>query len=296
MQKSDNPNFTGFRQPKANYSKLPHQFIGLLPKFKSLAELKCILYLLRHTWGYREYDKSKLISIDEFVHGRKRKDGTRIDAGTGLSEQGVRDGLETAMANGYILCHIDDSDKGRIKKFYKLNTATVKGVDSGVQSLDPQTIDLPPNDLDPNPQNSLPRTEKETKERNYKKNTSARLRDHSDEQMETRAITDLIQVFADVNKVAGNPYKKTGYRSSAKGLHDKGITPDELRAFLVEQKQGWAKNRAVTWTNVETNILTWKENKNPPPAAPIQYTPPANFNPMPAPIVIPAYEREESHD
>lgn len=174
-QKSDDPLFRGFRQPKANYSKLPHQFVAMLPQFKSLAELKVIIYLLRHTWGYREYEKSKLISIDEFVNGRKRKNGERMDGGTGLSEQGVRDGLETAISNGYILCQVDDSDKGRVKKFYKLNTAKPNAVGSGVQSLDPQSFDLPPQTLDPTTHKrgtkSVPRTEKETKERNSKKET-----------------------------------------------------------------------------------------------------------------------------
>lgn len=118
----------------------------------------------------------------------------------------------------------------------------------------------------------------------------------SPESLKVRAVNDLILAYADVNKVAGNPYNKTGYRSSAEGLHDKGVTSDELRAFLAEQKATWAKNRHVSWTNIENNILTWKENHKPRPAVPVAMPLPASFDAMPAPVVIPAYGKEQPHD
>lgn len=171
-QKADDPNFRGFRQPKANYSKLPHQFISLLPEINSLAEMKVLLYLLRHTWGFKEYGTKKRITIDEFVHGRKRSDGNRYDAGTGLSEQGVRDGLAKALAHKFIVMDVDDRDKARVKKFYGLNIARAKDLEAGVQTLDPQTFEVEVKSLDPNPQNFVPRSEKETLERNLKKETN----------------------------------------------------------------------------------------------------------------------------
>ena len=33
--------------------------------------------MTRHTWGYREYGLKKHITLDEFMHGRKRRDGIR---------------------------------------------------------------------------------------------------------------------------------------------------------------------------------------------------------------------------
>lgn len=163
MQKSTSSSFKGFKQPEQNYSKLPHEFIDLLPDITALTEIKVLVYLLRHTWGYSEYDTLKRITIDEFVSGRKRKDGTRIDAGTGLSEQGVRDGIKKALDHEYITVEVDDSDKARVKKFYGLNILGlgVQDLESGVQNLDPD------------PPNSIPRTEKETIERNYKKQEAA---------------------------------------------------------------------------------------------------------------------------
>lgn len=141
--------FQGFVQPKQNWSRLPHQLINSLPLFDSKAEIVVVLYILRHTWGYR--DKRKRITLDEFEHGRKRKDGTRIDKGVGMTKPSVVSGLKSAHKHGFITIETDDSDKGRVKKFYSLaNHAVLKS-------------------LTPDGKETLHRTEKETSERNPKK-------------------------------------------------------------------------------------------------------------------------------
>ena len=71
--------FDGFDIPKENWSKLPNALIAALPLFTSASELKVVLYVLRHTWGYQEFDNPKSITLDELAHGRKRKNGTRLD-------------------------------------------------------------------------------------------------------------------------------------------------------------------------------------------------------------------------
>ena len=123
--------FPGFWHPdecQIGYTKLPHELIDLMP-YMSDAELRVILYVLRHTWGYQEIDNElslnkirggKKITIDEFMHGRKRKDGSRMDNGTGLSDRGVKNGLEQAVKHGYLICRVDDTDRARIKKYYSL--------------------------------------------------------------------------------------------------------------------------------------------------------------------------------
>lgn len=120
---SDQPQeFAGFPRPEQNYSKLPHILIDALPLMQSEAEIKCVLYLLRHTWGFSEYDMPKQITLDEFMDGRKRKDGTRLDKGTGLSKPSVIKGLRAAEKHGFITIAIgDDSDGGRVEKLYCLN-------------------------------------------------------------------------------------------------------------------------------------------------------------------------------
>ena len=110
--------FPGFQPPTENWSKLPHEFIDVLAMVETVGELKTILYILRHTWGFQEQQKK--ITMDEFEHGRKRRDGTRMDTGTGLTNPTIRDGLKRAEAHGFIEVEVDDRDLGRVKRFYSL--------------------------------------------------------------------------------------------------------------------------------------------------------------------------------
>lgn len=123
--------FTGFAAALENWSKLPHRFIEALPSIETLGECKVILYVLRHTWGFQEYDdwEAKHITTDEFQHGRKRRDGTRIDNGIGMSAPSIYSGLEKAIAHGFIVKYVDNTDLGRVTHYYRLRMETdVDGV------------------------------------------------------------------------------------------------------------------------------------------------------------------------
>ena len=119
-QSSPDPVFAGFDVPRQNWFKMPNTWTDITAGITSLAELKVIEYVLKHTWGYREYGLTKHITTDEFMRGRRRKDGTRIDRGTGLSKPSVIAGLKNAIAHGYLEELVDDSDRARIKKSYSL--------------------------------------------------------------------------------------------------------------------------------------------------------------------------------
>ena len=123
-------NFKGFERPTENYSKLPHSLIDSLPEMDTVAEIKVVLYLLRNTWGFSEFGRPKRLTTDEFANGRKRKDQSRMDAGTGLSDNSVRAGLVKAVEHGFILVETDETDKARIEKWYCLNM----GDDSNIES------------------------------------------------------------------------------------------------------------------------------------------------------------------
>jgi DNA-binding PadR family transcriptional regulator len=110
--------FDGFPDPRENWSKLPHVLINALPLIETVSELKVILYILRHTWGF--HDDEKRITLDEFAKGRKRRDRSRLDGGTGLTIPSIRDGIKRAVAHGFIVVTTDDRDKARVKKFYSL--------------------------------------------------------------------------------------------------------------------------------------------------------------------------------
>lgn len=116
-------NFVGFDTPRQNWFKMPNDWTNLTSNM-TLSEMKVIEYVIRHTWGWRgDDDKYKLITTDEFMFGRKKQDGTRLDKGTGLSNHSVYIGLKRAVENGFLVVKVDGKDKGRVKKSYKLNMA-----------------------------------------------------------------------------------------------------------------------------------------------------------------------------
>src|SRR5215475_104512 len=71
--------FIGFTQESISdeYFRVPAIFLSLCAMIDNLAELKVVMYIMRHTWGFQEYNAPKRITIDEFVDGRKRADGSR---------------------------------------------------------------------------------------------------------------------------------------------------------------------------------------------------------------------------
>ena len=125
-----------FEYPVQNWTKLPHKLIQMLPDINSMAELKVVLYVLAHTWGYQEYSIPKNITIDEFMHGRKRRDGSRIDNGTGLSKQSVVSGCKSAVTDGFLVCETQGDDAARVKKAYGLNMQESNIHTPGVKDLD----------------------------------------------------------------------------------------------------------------------------------------------------------------
>lgn len=131
--------FDGFSEPnEKNYFPMPQEWAIISTFIDNLAEYKVVEYILRRTWGYHEHEEEKEITTEQFMHGRKRKDGSQIDYGTGLSKQSVITGLKKAEKHHLIRCTVDDSDKARVKKYYSLNLykSDVKDLDTDVNDLD----------------------------------------------------------------------------------------------------------------------------------------------------------------
>src|SRR5438128_9675549 len=124
MNTLSTPMFQGFSKPEANFFQLPNEWTDITARITSLAEMKLVEYVLKHNWGYSEFDMVKKITTDEFMSGRKKKNGERIDTGTGLSKPSVIEGLNSAVKHGLLEEETDDSDRARIKKFYKLKMKT----------------------------------------------------------------------------------------------------------------------------------------------------------------------------
>lgn len=113
-------NWEGLSFPNKDFFKVPNDFIEAMARIDNMPELKVVLYVMRHTWGFQEFDAHKKITTDEFVKGRKLRNGERIDSGTGLSTTGVKQGIARAIKHGFLECEIDNNDLGRIKKSYRL--------------------------------------------------------------------------------------------------------------------------------------------------------------------------------
>jgi hypothetical protein len=183
MPKKPQSNFRGFELPQQNWFRLPNAWTDITCDISSLAELKVVEYVLRHTWGYREFGLAKRISTDEFMRGRRRKDGSRLDRGTGLAKQSVIDGLRKAVVHGYLLEDVDRSDKGRVKKYYSLRmnraaTAARSESDDSPSGLRPygsgqnpdpgvQNPDRGVKNLDTRGLDASPRSEKHTSVRHH---------------------------------------------------------------------------------------------------------------------------------
>lgn len=106
------------------FTPFPNAWFDIIMQIDNVAELKVVLYVARHTWGYQDRDgereRSKKIALDEFAHGRKRRNGSRIDGGTRLAMSTIQEGLKKAIAHEYLIFTADYSDLGRVKKYYGL--------------------------------------------------------------------------------------------------------------------------------------------------------------------------------
>jgi hypothetical protein len=119
-QQDSNDEWQGFRFPTTGFTRIPNDFIDILSHINNMAELKVILYVMRHTWGFQEYDEFKRISMDDFAQGRKLSPTERMDKGTGLSEMAARNGVAKAIEHGFLECKTDYTDMARIQKSYRL--------------------------------------------------------------------------------------------------------------------------------------------------------------------------------
>jgi len=96
---NDKRPFPGF--PTPNFTPVPDTlFDDLLPNLTN-SELRVILYAIRRIYGWRKNED--WITLDQFVSGLKRWDGTIIDRGCGLSRTGVINGLRQAVTDGYLV-------------------------------------------------------------------------------------------------------------------------------------------------------------------------------------------------
>jgi predicted transcriptional regulator len=239
--------FQGFYYPEENYFRMPNIWTDITANMNSLAELKVVEYVLRHTWGYKEFGRLKKITLDEFEHGRKRADGSRIDQGIGMRKQAIISGLRQAVKDGYLMEEVDQSDKGRIKKFYGLRMLEANEGESE-QMYENHTPDVRfsyPSDM-----KIIHRSEKDTIEKHSKKDTVSNgieilkeMKDLEEPEEKAQYVTDFIL------SELGDEHSRAFYRLVAAKV------PEEIiRHALSEIKADGARSPAKVFT---TRIATY---------------------------------------
>jgi hypothetical protein len=74
--------FKGFFVP--NSTQVPDTLFDELMPDLSGAELKCLLYIIRRTFGFKK--QTDTISINQMLGGITKLNGEELDRGTGLSK------------------------------------------------------------------------------------------------------------------------------------------------------------------------------------------------------------------
>ena len=96
---ADRTLFQGFVKPTT--TDTPNDlFDVILPRIDSLAELKCVLYVIRRTFGFDK--RMDRISLSQFEDGIVTRTGKRLDFGTGLTRRSIINGLRKAVSHNYL--------------------------------------------------------------------------------------------------------------------------------------------------------------------------------------------------
>lgn len=112
--------FHGIQVQEGRYFNIPLElFDGYFAQLSG-AELKVLLYIIKHTWGFQNYDTPVHLTVDEIRNGRYQKGRVRMDKGTGLSGGAVSEALKSLIEGGFIVCYTDNTDRGRVKRYFMI--------------------------------------------------------------------------------------------------------------------------------------------------------------------------------
>ncbi len=108
--------FPGFEPPAAGRTLLD-QFAGHLARIRSRAEIVVILYLFGHA---ADLNAGAGLSVDDFLHGRRASDGSRLDPGTGLTYNSIHSALGLALNHGFVTVDVDPYAERMTTRVFRL--------------------------------------------------------------------------------------------------------------------------------------------------------------------------------
>lgn len=241
--------FPGFIFPAPKgHTQIPNTWYDeIVSQIDNVAELKVVLYILRHTCGFQRAEEAQYLTVDEIMHGRLFN-GVRFDRGTGLSEMSVRNGLKKAEEHGYIVSGTDTSNKARIGKCYKLRFSEVQNLDlkqeAEVQNLGiggtnirpPEVQNLESKGTDFRPQS--PGREKEKKEREKE-----RMKDVSSIHSFILS-SDCLEKIKDFAEKYGDDNHDI-YQEMVRRLYQRyAISDDDFYNYLIEAYRASSKSKS----------------------------------------------------
>lgn len=129
MTQSNQPysftDFSGYAIP--NTTQIPDEFLDFHMAFLSGAEVKVMLYIFRRTLGFKRYADN--ISLNQLLTGIVKRDGHRLDYGTGLSKSTLLAAIKTLVEKKLIIVEQRQSDaRGNEPTTYKLNLSGTLGI------------------------------------------------------------------------------------------------------------------------------------------------------------------------
>jgi hypothetical protein len=104
-----------------NSTQIPDVILDRWMAELSGAEFKVLLYIARRTYGFGK--DSDAISLNQLARGIRRRDGTWLDRGTGLSRSGVKAACSSLIAKGLVIraANIGKDGKEPEESTYRLN-------------------------------------------------------------------------------------------------------------------------------------------------------------------------------
>lgn len=97
--------YQGIRSPR--YTQTPDEFFDIIAPHLSESELRVMLYIIRKTFGWKADEDD--ISISQMVAGVIKRNGERLDHGTGLSKSSVIRGVKGLVDKGLIVAQKNTS-------------------------------------------------------------------------------------------------------------------------------------------------------------------------------------------
>jgi hypothetical protein len=135
--------FHGIHRP--TYTQIPDDYLDDVMAELSGAEWKVLCYIARRTFGFKRH--SDQISLSQICSGIRRRDGSVLDKGTGLSRPSVIAGLKRLVALGII----EEAHRSSVEYGQEANTYTVVFADDDPWPSvhrPPQANDLPGRERD----------------------------------------------------------------------------------------------------------------------------------------------------